>query len=188
LVEQDRESGVTKNLITATAIRKIRANVAALLRDQRVLKPPVPIEKIARSLGLEVRYEPLQGDLYGALVRSDQENYIGVNSLNHPNRRRFTIAHELGHFRLHKGIRVHIDKGLRVNWRDEESSQAVSDEEMEANRFAAELLMPLHFLSKDIEKLKSVDQETVALLATRYRVSTQAMRIRLGNFGYILPD
>lgn len=155
---------------------------------QGIRKPPIPVEKIARKLGLEVRYEPLQGDLYGALVRGDGENYIGVNSLNHPNRRRFTIAHELGHFVLHEGIKVHVDKGLRVNWRDEESSQAVSDEEMEANRFAAELLMPLQFLSRDIEKLKSVRQETIALLANRYRVSTQAMRIRLGSFGYILPE
>jgi Zn-dependent peptidase ImmA (M78 family) len=175
-------------LITGTTVQRIRLKVKALLREQGIHRPPIPVEKIARKLGLEVRYEPLQGDLYGALVRGDGENYIGVNSLNHPNRRRFTIAHELGHFILHEGIKVHIDKGLRVNWRDDESSQAVSDEEMEANRFAAELLMPLPFLSEDIKKLKSVDQETVALLANRYRVSAQAMSIRLGNFGYILPD
>jgi Zn-dependent peptidase ImmA (M78 family) len=175
-------------LITAKAIQRIRTKVAALLAAQGIHKPPIPVEKIARRLGLEVRYEPLQGDLYGALVRGDGESYIGVNSLNHPNRRRFTIAHELGHFVLHDGIKVHVDRGLRVNWRDGESSQAVSDEEMEANRFAAELLMPLKFLSRDIEKLKSVRQETITLLANRYRVSAQAMRIRLGSFGYILPE
>jgi len=175
-------------LITPAGVRRIRERVTALLEDHGVTEPPIPIEKIAEKLGLEVRYAPLQGDLYGALIRSNHEMYIGVNSHNHPNRRRFTIAHELGHFVLHKGIRVHIDKGVRVNWRDDESSQAVSDEEMEANRFAAELLMPIQFLKRDIEKLKGVGQETVALLAGKYRVSAQAMRIRLGNFGYILPD
>lgn len=175
-------------MITPAAVRRIRERVTALLEDHGIHKPPVPVEKIAENLGLEIRCAPLQGDLYGALIRSDHEMYIGVNSLNHPNRRRFTIAHELGHFVLHKGIKVHIDKGFRVNWRDDESSQAVSDEEMEANRFAAEILMPIQFLTRDIEALRGVGQETVTLLARKYRVSSQAMKIRLGNFGYIPPD
>ena len=175
-------------MITPAAIRRIRERVTALLEDQGIEGPPVPVDKIAENLGLEVRLAPLRGDLYGALIRSDREMYIGVNSLNHVNRRRFTIAHELGHFLLHKGIKVHIDKGFRVNLRDDESSQAVSDEEMEANRFAAELLMPIQFLKKDIEQLEGVRQETVAVLSRKYRVSSQAMKIRLGNFGYIPPD
>jgi Zn-dependent peptidase ImmA (M78 family) len=175
-------------LITPAAVRRIRERVTAVLEDHGIDEPPVPVDKIAENLGLEVRLAPLRGDLYGALIRSDHEMYIGVNSLNHPNRRRFTIAHELGHFVLHKGIKVHIDKGFRVNWRDDESSEAVSDEEMEANRFAAELLMPIQFVKKDIEKLRGVGPETVALLAKKYKVSSQAMRIRLSGFGYMLPE
>jgi Zn-dependent peptidase ImmA (M78 family) len=175
-------------LITPAAVRRIRERVAALLEDHGIDEPPVPVDKLAENLGLEIRVAPLRGDLYGALIRSDHENYIGVNSLNHPNRRRFTIAHELGHFVLHKGIKVHIDKGFRVNWRDDESSQAVSDEEMEANRFAAELLMPIQFLTRDIDRLRGVGHETVALLARKYKVSSQAMRIRLTGFGYMLPE
>jgi Zn-dependent peptidase ImmA (M78 family) len=175
-------------LITQAAVRRIRERVTALLEDHGIKEPPVPVDTIAEHLGLEIRFAPLAGDLYGALIRNNHEMYIGVNSLNHANRRRFTIAHELGHFVLHKGIKVHIDKDFRVNWRNDDSSQAVSDEEMEANRFAAELLMPIQFLTRDIEKLKGVGQETVVLLARKYRVSRQAMKIRLGNFGYILPE
>jgi Zn-dependent peptidase ImmA (M78 family) len=167
-------------------IRKIRERVEGLLKQNRIHKPPVPVEKIAAGLGLDVRNAPLDGDLSGVLVRNDGEVYIGVNSLHHMNRRRFTIAHELGHFALHRGIRMHVDRDFRVNWRDDDSSKAVDPEEMEANRFAAELLMPTHLLLKDIEGLKRFDQRTVDLLARRYRVSPQAMRIRLSNFGFFL--
>ena len=169
-------------------IRKIREKVEALLKQNRVHKPPVPVERIAAKLGLDVRSAPLDGDLSGVLVRNEGEVYIGVNSLHHRNRRRFTIAHELGHFSLHKGIRMHVDRDFRVNWRDDDSSKAVDPEEMEANRFAAELLMPTHLLLKDIEGLKRFDQRTVDLLARRYRVSPQAMRIRLSNFGFFPAD
>ncbi len=165
-------------------IRKIRERVEALLKQNRIHKPPVPVERIAARLGLDVRSAPLDGDLSGVLVRNEGEVYIGVNSLHHRNRRRFTIAHELGHFALHNGMRMHVDRDFRVNWRDEDSSKAVDPEEMEANRFAAELLMPTHLLLKDIEELKRLDRGTVDLLARRYRVSPQAMRIRLGNFGF----
>ncbi len=169
-------------------IKKIREKVEALLKQNRIHKPPVPVEKIAARLGLDVRSAPLDGDLSGVLVRNDGEVYIGVNSLHHMNRRRFTIAHELGHFALHRGIRMHVDRDFRVNWRDDDSSKAVDPEEMEANRFAAELLMPTHLLLKDIEGLKRFDRGTVDLLARRYRVSPQAMGIRLGNFGFLLPE
>src|SRR5258708_5589116 len=169
-------------------IKKIREKVEALLKQNRIHKPPVPVEKIAARLGLDVRSAPLDGDLSGVLVRNDGEVYIGVNSLHHMNRRRFTIAHELGHFALHRGIRMHVDRDFRVNWRDDDSSKAVDPEEMEANRFAAELLMPTHLLLKDIEGLKRFDRGTVNLLSRRYRVSPQAMGIRLANFGFLLPD
>lgn len=167
-------------------IRAIRENVEALLRQHRIKKAPVPVEKIAERLGLDVRYAPFDGELSGALVRNDGECYIGVNSLHSPNRRRFTIAHELGHYLLHEGVKQHLDNDFRVNWRDDKSSKAVNPEEMEANRFAAELLMPAEFLVRDIERIENFDSESaINLLARRYRVSREAMKIRLGNFGFI---
>jgi Zn-dependent peptidase ImmA (M78 family) len=169
-------------------IRRIREEVDRLLRKNRIVRPPVPVEKIAENEGLEVRHAPLHGELSGALIRGDGEVYIGVNSLDSGNRQRFTIAHELAHYVLHRGIKIHVDENFRVNWRDGESSKAVNPEEMEANRFAAELLMPTHFLVRDIEELRSVDHQSLDSLAKRYRVSVQAMRIRVGNFGFIIPE
>lgn len=169
-------------------IRRIRHRVDALLRENEITRPPVPVERIAENLGLEVRYAPYDGDLSGALVRSNGETYIGVNSSDHSNRQRFTIAHELGHFILHKGITIHVDKDFRVNLRDGDSSKGVDPSEMEANRFAAELLMPTRFLIIDVERLSGVSQAELDSMARRYKVSPHAMRIRLSNFGILVPE
>ena len=70
---------------------------------------------------------------------------IGVNSLHHPNRQRYTIAHELGHLELHRQLitsEVHVDKGFPVLMRDPKSATGTELHEIEANQFAAELLMP----------------------------------------------
>jgi len=167
-------------------ISEIRRKVDRLLRENRVARPPVPVERIAERCGLDVRYAPMDGDLSGALIHNGNEVYIGVNSLQSRNRRRFTIAHELGHFVLHEGI--YVDKDFRINWRDGNSSKAVNPEEMEANRFAAELLMPTDLLVRDIESLRRVDLAALDPLARRYGVSSHAMKIRLGNFGFNVPD
>jgi len=161
----------------------IEQTVETLLKKCRVTKPPVPVERIAEQYGLDIRLAPYEGDLSGALVRTDRETYIGVNSQHHPNRQRFTVAHELAHFFLHKGMRLHIDKNIWVNWRDDESSKAVQWTEIQANQFAAELLMPTAFLKRDINRIRRIDDHLVQFLARKYRVSSQAMDIRLNNVG-----
>lgn len=166
----------------------LKQDVKKLLKQAQVTKPPVPVERIAEHLGLDVRYAPFEGDLSGALVRTDGEAYIGVNSFHHSNRQRFTIAHEIAHFILHKGLRVHIDKEFWVNWRDEELSKAVKWQEIEANKYAAELLMPTDFVIRDINKLKRLDKQAMQILAKRYKVSPQAMQITLGNLGLVIPE
>jgi Zn-dependent peptidase ImmA (M78 family) len=165
----------------------IEEKVVELLKRKNVRRPPVPVEKIARALGLEISFAPLNADLSGAILRSRDGVVIGVNSSHHPNRQRFTIAHEIGHFLLHKGMNVHWDTDFRVNWRDGESSEGVNREEMQANRFAAELLMPASFVMTDIEKVSDLNKETIRRLARRYKVSSQAMEIKLGNLGFVLP-
>ena len=63
---------------------------------------PVPVEKIAKSLGARVRFSPFFYDeLSGFVFIKDGVPIIGVNSLHHLNRQRFTIAHEIAHLQLH---------------------------------------------------------------------------------------
>lgn len=164
----------------------IRKLAQSLLDDPQFRSAPVPVEKIAEALELRIQLEPFEGDISGCTVRQGDKAVIGVNSLHHPNRQRFTIAHEIGHFLLHKGEEIIVDRGFRVNFRDDESAKAENPEEIEANYFAAELLMPRNFLQDDLGG-KSVDIEDDILLqelASKYRVSPQALSYRLLNLGY----
>jgi Zn-dependent peptidase ImmA (M78 family) len=161
---------------------QIRKKISDLLRRAGVQRPPVPVEKIAELLGLDVRYSPSADDVSGALIRKGKELIIGVNSYHHPNRQRFTIAHEIAHFVMHKAWHLHVDEDFCIN-RDGSNSR----EEVEANRFAAELLMPVELIQTDVARFNKVDDNAVSWLAGRYRVSTQAMQIRLTNLGYIAP-
>lgn len=156
-----------------------------ILRKNKIRKPPIPVEKIARNLGAEVRYIPYEGDLSGMVFRDEEEDryIIGVNSLHHPNRQRFTIAHELGHLCFHKGKEIYIDRAYRVNLRSKISSQAVDKEEIEANRFAAALLMPEDMLKKDLSR-SEIDLENegnLKKLAKKYKVSLQSFTFRVIN-------
>jgi len=164
-------------------MRTIEQTVENVLKKCRITKPPVPVDRIAEHYELDIRLAPYEGDLSGALVRTDKEAFIGVNSQHHPNRQRFTIAHELAHYFLHRGLRLHIDKNIWVNWRDAESSKAVQWEEIQANQFAAELLMPTAFLTRDINRSGRIDEHVIQFLARKYRVSPQAMDIRLNTLG-----
>jgi Zn-dependent peptidase ImmA (M78 family) len=126
-------------------------------------------------------------------MRDGKKVIIGVNADNQWERQRFTVAHELGHFVLHDdNLRVDhhfVDASreprLRVAaFRDRVSSQATDAREIEANRFAAALLMPIDFLEKSLRAARSpLDNEAVATLATKYEVSIQAMTYRLMNLG-----
>ena len=117
------------------------------------------------------------------LIRDDAERgtVIGVNSLHHSNRQRFTIAHECGHLRLHKGRQSYVDRSFRINRRDEVSSQATDAEEIEANRFAAELLMPYRMIKEDLRTRRPdiEDEDELRELADRYGVSLQALTLRI---------
>lgn len=160
----------------------LRGYVTKLLDDCDIRDAPVPIEDVAEFLDAEIRYSPFAGELAGILVRSeDGRAVIGVNSAHHFNRQRFTIAHECGHLLLHKGKDVHIDRSFRVNRRDERSAQAVDPIEIEANRFAAELLMPYSMIQNDIVEFDIEDDEVLKDLAEKYQVSLQALTFRINN-------
>src|SRR2546422_5292813 len=131
-------------------IRKkhIRTVVEQLLMKNAITSAPVPLEQLTEALGVEVRCTPAEERLSGFLLRESGTDraIIGVNEAQHPHRQRFTIAHELGHLLLHTGQDIYVDErsetGLKINLRDEEARTGTQPEEIEANLFAAELLMP----------------------------------------------
>jgi Zn-dependent peptidase ImmA (M78 family) len=155
-----------------------------ILVVHKVNEPPVPIEQIAKELGATINYLPFDGDgdLAGMLVRTEGKTIIGVNALHHMNRQRFTIAHECGHLVLHKD-EVHIDRKFSVKRRDQISSLAIDPQEIEANRFAAELLMPFDMIVNELIETDLDYEDAVDLkrLCSKYKVSAQAMSNRLSN-------
>lgn len=170
--------------------KHIRTLVQKLLVDHRVRSAPVQVADIARALGVEVQETPAEDGLSGFLYRDRNQNLavIGVNADHHPNRRNFTAAHELGHFLLHEFPDVHVDRDFKVWLRNGASSQGVDIEEREANLFAAELLMPSHFLARDVKEIGAIDlleENVLEELASKYGVSTQAMTFRLAYLGYV---
>ncbi len=89
-----------------------------------------------------------------------------------------------------KGTQVHFDDVFRVNYRKADSTGVATDDEKEANWFAAVLLMPEHFLRKDWLRLRLENHAALGAiqsLAVRYKVSPKAMELRLVNLGFVSP-
>ena len=141
---------------------------------------PVPIERVASRLGIKIKLEDLGEECSGVLVRKRERAVIGVNWRHHSNRQRFSIAHEIGHFVLHSG-ETYIDKGYSIHFRALESGSGTKKEEMEANAFAAALLMPTTMVREAFaqQPFDLTEDDALEMLAERFKVSTQAMTYRL---------
>lgn len=149
----------------------------------------MPVWEIARKNGVRIAVDSLEGDLSGFLYRDSHQKIIGVNTHHATVRQNFTVAHELGHFLLHDQEQLHVDRAFpTVRLRDNTSSRGENDAEKESNLFAAELLMPHHFLRRELAEydgLDLYDDNLLPELAARYGVSVQALMFRLQYLGYI---
>lgn len=143
---------------------------------------PVEITEMAEALGLSVwEDEELPAGVSGKLLRDEEnggaEGYSIVVRASDPYvRRRFTVAHEIGHFVLHRdriGSSLTDDAIYRSN--------LTSWEEVQANQFASRVLMPKALVN---EYVKSYGRDNTALLAAIFKVSEAAIKIRLGAGNY----
>jgi len=157
----------------------IQAKIRLLLSKFDVSQAPVPVEQIAEKMNIQISYAP-SSEYSGMLIRKGNGALMGINSEESPTRRRFTIAHELGHFFLEKKTTVSID------YRDNGSRPDKTFQEKRADDFAANLLMPKMFLMEDFKKIFKDTKDRSSLLsqlAERYQVSQEAMMWRLKNLG-----
>ncbi len=166
---------------------RIKAEVQRLLALPGGSARPVPVEDLAWLDGIAVVLQPMEDDedISGFYMRNGDERVIGVNASHAPVRQRFTIAHELGHALLERRDGVHIDSAFKL--RDATSSQAVDPEEIAANAFAAELLMPEDdvraAVSGGIDMMDDEGVRQIRDLARGFGVSQQALMYRLVNLG-----
>ncbi|MEO5910834.1 MAG: ImmA/IrrE family metallo-endopeptidase [Pelobium sp.] len=164
-------------------MRYIEERTIEILKKLNITEAPVNPSECAQSLGVKVVSTELENDVSGLFVIKDGIAFIMFNKSESEHRQRFTIAHELGHFLLHKKTSLFIDKTDIVLYRNSESTTGALLKEREANAFAASLLMPKSFIEQEIVK-KGNDKNIVSHLATKFNVSELAMSFRLSNLGY----
>lgn len=141
-------------------------------------EPKVPLGHIAQALGLIVRLSTLPANISGE-IRPDSEALSGfiirINRHEAKTRQRFTLAHEISHYLLH---RDRIGAGIEDNVLYRSS---LSDTlEAEANRLAADLIMPWDILREQIRNKNIQDDTVIEEIANHLAVSKVALKIRLG--------
>jgi Zn-dependent peptidase ImmA (M78 family) len=169
-------------------LKAIESLAEQTLRDSKAYRVPVPIDLVTTHLDLKITSTGLTDEMSGVLVVENKRGIIGFNP-SHPSvRKRFTIAHEIGHYLLHvkqSQSRLFIDR--YVYRRDDQSATGHDQEEVEANAFAAAFLMPEQLLREELKKhaFDPDDEDALSALADLFGVSTSAMSYRLVNLGIV---
>jgi Zn-dependent peptidase ImmA (M78 family) len=158
--------------------------VSELISRREIHPPTIDPFKVAKALHLSVVIDDLGPEVSGLLIRREERVVIAVERTDPPTRRNFTVAHEIGHHVLghqfEAGSHVHVDKGNYISQRGPRSSQGINAKEVEANQFAAALLMPTSLVQEQARRLGvPLWDSAVADLADLFKVSEQAMTIRL---------
>jgi Zn-dependent peptidase ImmA (M78 family) len=154
--------------------------VLELLKAEPNLSIPVPIETLALQLDIQ-EIQPLTTKGFeGGLITNSLKStgIILCNEKSHKKRRRFTIAHELGHFLIPSHIPLNGGQFLcSLNEmyslaRDEKDRRLRM--EAEANRFASLILLPPPIFRRDVEAFRDPDLQHITKLSNRYEVSREA--------------
>ncbi|NOR32916.1 MAG: ImmA/IrrE family metallo-endopeptidase [Sulfitobacter sp.] len=148
-----------------------------------LVQRPIPLGKIAKELGVPIKVASLGTGISGQISREGDGHYvIKVNRNEARERQRFTIGHEIAHFLLHRDVIDSSPTGITdtVLYRSGASQQI----EFEANRLAADIVMPMALVEKELKEGFGgvVTEATIEALANRFEVSKAAMEIRLSQF------
>ena len=148
---------------------------------------PVNIEGLIEALGIKlVRKAKLDPEIGGQITYEDGKYEIAVNGGDNYFRRRFTMAHELGHYIYHRdliGAGVDDNRAYRsTNAGNFFNKNITAEHETEANKFAASLLMPAKLVTSEHKKHAG----NLAALSKEFLVSTEAMRYRLQSLDLAL--
>lgn len=168
-----------------TRIQLARRSAEALVDRLNIKTAPVDVNVVAQSLGLQIVFNDLGESISGLLVTHSGNSSICVRESDPLVRQRFTIAHEIGHFVLRHQFeddgQVHVDEGWKVTARSSAHVAGADPKEVEANQFAAALLMPSDLLQQRARRFgeRQLQEEHVSELAREFKVSEQAMALRL---------
>ena len=168
--------------MTTRELEQVRAEHGAIL-DKYLSSYPVKLGNLARELGVgAIKVSSMRTGVSGQIMKEDGDYIIRVNRNEARERQRFTIAHELAHYLLHRDVIDHSPDGITDNvlYR----SGAPQQIEFQANRLAADLVMPMDLVQKKLDDDFGgiVTEATIESLAASFQVSKAAMEIRLSTF------
>ena len=167
---------------------KIELQAKEILLQHGLYSLPIDPVRLANRLGISVNNAKFADDSRAALIaKRGETTRVFVEQSDPPYRKRFSIAHELGHHFLHLLSDGEIVDSHSDMFRGKEPAIGYMSErrlrEIEANWFAASLLMPEDLIKVEWEKNSSVPQ-----LARICNVSREAMGYRLDDLDLVTPS
>jgi Zn-dependent peptidase ImmA (M78 family) len=159
----------------------VRKMAQKVLKESKITAPPVDLLTILQAHGIQYEeVDDFPDTVDAMIIERGRETYAAVNGRQHLHRRRFSLAHELGHFFLHRG-----DYGSEaiVTIDDPPSEKDLvptkDPAESEADMFAGELLVPLAMLKPHARK-------GVTELSRIFLVSEQVISVAISKHYNVL--
>ncbi|TCK02975.1 ImmA/IrrE family metallo-endopeptidase [Marinobacterium mangrovicola] len=144
----------------------------------------IDLEAIAYFKGAEVKYEPLTG-CEARIIGYDDRAIITLNKESIPERQKFSLGHEIGHWLKDRGRIGNLCSKSEINekFEDNPSGGKHAHRENIANNYASELLMPYFLIDRAVkgsrlnfDLLRTISAKFgTSLIATAFRI------IRLEN-------
>jgi Zn-dependent peptidase ImmA (M78 family) len=152
-----------------------KEQVDIIIAHQKEL--PIKVGAIAQAFKIDVKKSTLAAGISGEIKEIDNVVTIRINRHDVKERQRFTLAHEIAHFLLH---RDKIGDGITD---DILYRSGLSDtQEAQANRLAADIVMPWPLIQKSLESYGDLKlEQKIEKLAAEAEISTTAIKIRLGK-------
>jgi Zn-dependent peptidase ImmA (M78 family) len=177
-------NGEVQQLTTVPAVLNIGISISeirevAKQKNISDVNPRTIREVVDKVFGIQIDETDLGRYASGFLERIGDKWHIYINKYESEARKRFTITHELGHFILHRNMYMTASTSFpdQIFFRDENNSP----EEIEANKFAADLLMPEEIFKKYINE----GCNTIDALADKFGLSTSAVKYRAYKLGFL---
>ena len=149
-----------------------------VLSDAKIVELPVDLKILLEKKGYEyLEVDSFLDSIDALFLKEDGVFYAAVNAKHHPNRQRFSLAHELGHILLNHNP-SYYNPGVSLDNPPTSQTHTSAEKmfEQEANAFAGELLVPLEMLKKEFKKTKDVGE-----LSKTFFVSSAVMTIAISN-------
>lgn len=164
----------------------LRAKTTAeeILKENYITKPPIPVIELAKNYGFEVAEVELPPNIAGFVDAI--KHIIFVNVSDSETRKAFTIAHELGHIKLHaEELKNNPDIGIL--YRRPLGGKDSDEKEQEANCFAASLLVPQSMYDDISIQYKNVftEENKIDFLSGLFGVSPEVIKYRIHDFNIV---